>query len=504
MPVPEEKNQTKLNDIVYSEPSAALRPKPKRGWIKIVLKTAVTILVLATAGLAVSVNLPAPDQVNNKVPDQKAGTFSWFSNFSIFSQLRQLAQSSDQKLKGEESDRINILLLGVSGKGHDGAFLTDTIILAGLKPSTGQVAMVSIPRDLSVPLEDMGWRKINNINAFAERANPGSGGQAASQAVSHLFNLPVDYYLTVDFTGFAKIIDELGGIRIYVENALDDYSYPILGQEDNPNYNARWEHLRVDAGWQEMNGELALKFARSRHGVGAEGSDFARARRQQKILEAVKDKILSINVLFKPRMIGQLIDSYREHLSTNLSVWEIVKLWSIFKDVKQEQIINKVLDNGPSGLLVDKIGEDGAYILLPRSGDFSQIEYLIKNIFAAAPQEEKTKIIKERASIEVRNGTWVNGLANRLATDLEKYGFRVVFVGNASQRNFQKSVIYDLTAGAKTESLAMLKEKTGANVAYGLPDWLKNDVAKSSSTRKQGGQPDFILVLGEDANTPNN
>lgn len=501
MPLPKEKNPIKFDNIVYSEPARETGAgAPKRSWFKIVLKTAVIVLVLATAGLAVSVNLPAPDQVNKKPDGEKTGAFSWFSNFSIFSQLRQLAQSSDQKLKGEETDRINILLLGVGGKGHDGAFLTDTIILVSLKPSTRQVAMVSIPRDMSVPLEGMGWRKINSINALAERDDPGSGGQAVSQAVSHLFNIPVDYYLTVDFTGFAKIIDELGGVRVYVENTLDDYSYPILGEEDNPDYNARWEHLHVDQGWQEMDGALALKFARSRHGVGNEGSDFARARRQQKILEAVKDKILSINVLFKPRMISQIIDAYREHFSTSFSVPELVKLWSMFKDIKQEQIINKVLDNSPNGLLVDRVGEDGAYTLIPKSGDFSQIEYLIKNIFLSAPAEEKIRVSSERASVRVFNGTWINGLANRVSTDLEKYGFEILSVGNASQRNFQKSVIYDLTGGGKTGSLATLKSRTQANVAYGLPDWLSNDVSRSSSTEKQNGQPDFILVLGEDAN----
>ena len=499
MPIIKNSNEN-LKDIIYSETTEGLSantyPRLKRA-----LQILALIILMAVGGLAVSAGWPgkSTDSTQNTAgkPD---GSWSWFSSFSLVGQLRQLAQSSTEKLKGEDRDRINILLLGIGGKDHDGGLLTDTIMLASIKPSTKEVALVSIPRDLSVPIEGMGWRKINSVNAYAEKENPGSGGLAVSQAVGHLLNMPIDYFLTVDFTGFIKIVDELGGLRVYVDNTLDDYSYPILGQEDNPNYYSRWEHLHVDTGWQQMDGALALKFTRSRHAAGVEGSDFARSHRQQKILEAAKEQLLSLNVLFKPKLIASIVEAYRDHLSTNLKVMEMAKLWSILKDVKSDQIINKVLDNGPGGLLVDLIGEDGAYLLTPKSGDFSQIEYLVKNIFNTAPPEAKQKITSEEAAIEVRNGTWINGLANKAALDLEKYGFTVLYTGNSSQRNFQKSVIYDLTSGGKPESLALLKEKTQANVAYGLPGWLKADISRASSTRDKAKQLDFILILGEDAN----
>lgn len=434
---------------------------------------------------------------SNAISVSDQSSFSWLNKLSLVSQLKRLAESADQPLKGEESDRINILLLGMGGKAHDGGYLTDTIILASLKPSTKKVALISIPRDLSVPLEGMGWRKINNVNAFAEAANPESGGQAVSQAVSAVFNIPIDYYFRVDFTGFTQVINELGGIKIYVDNTLDDYSYPILGREDALPYESRFEYLHIDQGWQTMNGELALKYARSRHAAGIEGSDFARARRQQKILEAVKDQLMSMHVLFKPRLITNIIEAYREHVDTDLKVWEMVKLWSLFGDLKGENITNKVLDNSPNGLLVDKIAEDGAYVLAPRTGNFSEIQYLINNVFSDAPVEIKNKVSSEAASLEIRNGTWINGLANRLALDLEKYGFKIIRIGNASQRNFQKSVIYDLTYGKKLESLTLLKEKTNANVSFELPQWLKDDISQSVAKEKDPVPPDFILVLGQ-------
>lgn len=430
---------------------------------------------------------------------------SWLDNIPIISQVKHLAESADRKLKGEDHDRINVLLLGIGGKGHDGAQLTDTIMVASIKPSTKQVALLSIPRDLAVPIEGAGIRKINNVNAFAENSDPGSGGMATSQAVGDLLNAPIDYYVRVDFAGFQKIIDQIGGVDVTVTNTLDDYAYPILGEEDNPSYYNRYEHLHVDIGEQHMDGSLALKFARSRHGVGAEGTDFARARRQQKILEAVKKKMISANFLLNPSQISNVISTLQDNISTNLKVWEIVKLWGFVKNVKSEDIITKVLDNTPSGLLIDSRGDNNAYILTPKSGDFSEIQYLFSNLFGDVTVTDDQQITKQEkapvsATISILNGTWVNGLGGREAIKLEQLGMNVIETGNSSRRNFEKSVIYDLTFGAKRDTLEFLKEKTSANIAPTLPDWLKEELA-TRAAGKALKQPDFIIVLGTDADT---
>ena len=425
---------------------------------------------------------------------------NWFYNLPVISQVRHLVKSADTKLKGEDRDRINILLLGIGGKNHDGGLLTDTIILASLKPSENKLSLLSIPRDLAVPIENMGWQKINSVNAYAEMKVPGSGGLAVSQTVSDIFKAPIDYYLTVDFTGFIKIIDDLGGIEVNVENTFDDYKYPILGNEDAP-WEERWEHLHIEKGQQTMNGGLALKYVRSRHALGVEGSDFARSRRQQKVLEAVKEKVMTLNILFKPNMISKIISDVNENHKTNLKIWEIVKLWGLTKDIKTKNISSRVLDNSPSGLLIDTIGLDGAYLLSPKNGDFSEIQYLISNVFTDAPLTDREKIKQEPATIEVRNGTWINGLANRMALDLEKYGFDIIRIGNSSQQNFEKSVIYDLTYGEKIQALTVLKNKTNANVALGMPEWLIDDLAKELVKKSNPIQPDFIIILGRNADT---
>ncbi|MDO8261502.1 MAG: LytR C-terminal domain-containing protein, partial [Candidatus Magasanikbacteria bacterium] len=227
-----------------------------------------------------------------------------------------------------------------------------------------------------------------------------------------------------------------------------------------------------------------------------------RAARQQKIMEAAKDEVLSMNTLLNPMKISNLITDVSTHVDTNLKLWEMVKLWNNFKDVKKENIVNKVLDNSTSGLLMDSKSSDGAYLLVPRSGDFSEIQYFINSVFTDAPEEQKTKITLEKATVEVRNGTWVNGLASKSALDLERNGFTVTRIANSSRQNFEKSVIYDLTYGEKMESLSVLKEKTGANISFGLPDWLVEDI-KLDTENKNAPQPDFILILGQNADSSN-
>jgi len=424
---------------------------------------------------------------------------SWLDKIPIIGQIKHLAESADKQLKGEDRDQINVLLLGMGGINHEGAYLTDTIMLATLEPSTKKVALVSIPRDMTIPMEELGWRKINNVNAYAEVDQPGSGGLAVSQALADTLNIPIDYYARVDFQGFVNIVDEIGKIEVEVENTLDDPKYPISGREEAEPYEDRFEHLYIPAGQQKMDGELALKYARSRNAIGIEGSDFARAKRQQKIILAVKEKILNKYIIFKPRLISKIINEFQDHVATNLKVWEVIKLWNMFKDVNKDNITTKVLDNSHNGLLKDIITEEGAYVLYPRSGDYAEIQYLVNNIFSDAPQEAKANVIVEKASVEIRNGTWINGLASQKAMDLEKFGFNVIRIGNSSRQNFQKSVIYDLTFGEKIKSLTILKEKTNANVSFELPQWLQDDITKDLAYETNPEQPDFILILGQDA-----
>jgi len=421
-------------------------------------------------------------------------TPDWLSEKGFFNKLKHLVISGDKQLKGESNDRINILLLGMGGEGHDGPYLADTIILASLKPSTGQVALISIPRDLNVPIAGSGWRKINHINALAEAKKRGSGGEASINALSEILQIPIDYYITADFKGFVNVINEIGGIEIYVENTLSDYAYPIFGQEDNPNYYARFEHLYIEKGFQKMNGSLALKYARSRHGLGIEGSDFARARRQQLVIEAVKNKLLSKETLLNPVTVGKLINEFNRNISTNLEVWEIIRLWDMFKNTDKEKITNKVLSDAPGGLLVSSISSAGAYILMPITGNFAQIRNFVQTIFNNGEEERvEIKKLNTTASVSVKNGTWITGLAGKTADELELIGLTVSEISNAPERNISETLIFDLTYGNKNEVLEFIKKTYSATQSFNFPNWIKDYQAQENAA-------DFILVLGTNAN----
>lgn len=438
--------------------------------------------------------------VKANILQSKNGQNSWVNYIPIIGQIKNLAESAERPLKGEDRDRINILLLGIGGVGNDAPNLTDTMMVVSLQPSTKKVAMVSIPRDLLVPVEGHGWQKINSIDSYAEQANPGSGGLATAQAVSNIIAQPIDYYVRVDFNGFENFVDQLGPLNICVDRAFDDYTYPVAGQENNPVYVNRFVHLHFDAGCQTMDGKTALEFSRSRHSLSAEGTDFARAARQQKVMSAIKDKIFSVNTLMSPQLIASLIGSISSHVNTNLQIWEIVKIANNYKDTKNEDIIHKVLDNSPAGLLVDGVSQDGAYILTPKNGDFTQVQYLFAQIFAAdTAAAAAVADTGANANVEILNGTWVNGLASRYSTDLGQAGFKIVNVANAGAQDYQKTVIYDLSNGQKNKALQNLQQKMNANVSTTEPDWLKAYLAQPVAGLSSSSLPDLVVVLGQDA-----
>ncbi len=430
---------------------------------------------------------------------------SWLGRIPFIGRLISLTTSGSQ-VKGEADGRINILLLGMGGEGHDGAYLADTIILASLDPKNKKVALLSIPRDLSIPVSEGYWQKINSINAYAVQKGE-DGSQATADVISREFGVPIHYYLRADFDGFLGVIDELGGIDVEVENTLDDYAYPIRGQEDNPNYDARYEHLHIEAGLQHMDGELALKYARSRHALGKEGSDFARGRRQQKIISAVKDKLLKKENLLRPGMMARIAGQLSDHISTDIKSWEGVNLWSLFKNVGSTDMSNYVLDDGPNNFLVQSKGVDGAFILIPKTGNFQAIKTFVQNIFGTTQINQPTVSNSlgssslsltpaESASVEIKNGTNVAGLASQSSGSLKSANFTITRVSNASRRDFEKSVVYDLTYGEKKRALEILVSRTGANIASEIPDWLAQEISQDAIDNPNISKPDFILVLG--------
>jgi LCP family protein required for cell wall assembly len=382
--------------------------------------------------------------------------------------------NNDKLLSGEADDRINILLMGMGGAGHPGPYLTDTMILVSLQPSTNKVSLISIPRDLSVPISGYGWRRINEANSFGEVKN-GEGAAFASETVAKIFNQPIHYYVRVDFSGFEKLINELGGIKIDIDNSFVDNQFPT----DDYGY----QTLTFNAGWQKMDGETALNYARSRHGTNGESSDFARSKRQQKVLTAIKDKAFAFTTFMSFRKITALIDMYKDHVSTNLQPWEIYKFYKLAKNFDNKNISNIVLNDAPDGLLFAS-NINGAYLLLPKDMSFKQLQNMVKYVFDPQLQQKATEIIK----VEIQNGTKIEGLAYRTSVQLKAEGYKITRIINAEKQDLPKTLIYDLTQGQKQDMLNNLKTKLNAEIINPKPDWLVTD----------GAEADFLIILGLD------
>ncbi|MFA5954140.1 MAG: LCP family protein [Patescibacteria group bacterium] len=421
-----------------------------------------------------------------------------FGSSGLLQQLTHLTFSGSRSLVGEQDNRINILLLGVGGAGHDGAYLTDTTILASIEPSTSRVSLISLPRDLVIPYSDGSWRKLNEIYVTGQNTNSHDPGTTAANTVGAFLNIDIPYYVLVDFNGFEKMIDAVGGVNVSIDRTFTDPSFPTPGGEDAPNYKDREMSVTFTAGWQHLNGQRALMFARSRHGNNGEGSDFARARRQQKILLALKDRVFNFGVLLNPITINQLANELSVHLKTNLEPWQALHLYELAKDVNTEQVIRATVDDSPNSLLVGEINTDGAYVLRPKGGNFNRIQELARDIF------HNGELIQEPTRVEILNGTKVSGLATETANLLVARGYNVVHTGNADDQTVLKTTIYDYTSGARPTSLAALRVLLNAEVAATVPDWLIPTVstvdpnATSFTAPPLSSKADFVIIIGKD------
>jgi len=435
------------------------------------------------------------------------GFFQYF-----ISGLKKYPINNDRTLAGEENNLITFLVLGMGGANHDGGKLTDTIMLASINPEDKKAALTSVPRDLLVDIPDYGKQKINHAYALTERDSPGSGGEIISAIISDILNVPVNYYIAVDFDIVVQLIDEIGGVDVYVENAFIDYQYP--------DYNHKYQTIHFEKGWQTMDGETALQFARSRHGIcleacsEPEGSDFARSKRQQLIIKSLKDKLLSLKTLTKPKEMYKLLEVYKNNVDTNIELWEMIKFYDIARDFDNDSISHLVLDNGPGGPLMAQ-NVNGAYVLVPKTGDFSEIQEMVnENIYGIsvtnenltdnnAPFEENI----EKALIEIQNGTKISGLAAKTAETFERdKQIEISKISNAQKQTVEKTLVYDFTEGAKKDILNLIMKKLGnAQLAVNLPGDLFNDNSDTRSiivdetvVTTVDTNTDFLIILGKD------
>jgi LCP family protein required for cell wall assembly len=365
------------------------------------------------------------------------GVFAWKTgsilnkisggNGNIFGSIVKSIPGVEQKLKGENAGRINILLLGMRGEGVEGGgLLADTIMVLSLHPKqndqdTTKASLISVPRDLyvKVPGRDE-QRKINAVYALGEEREPHKGGMDDMRTiVSEITGLDIPYATTINFEGFKSLVDAVGGVTVTLEQPFEEglqfrgikqrcdavkYTvfsgeyeekriqrkngtyylnpkrYPLCFEKMNANAIAELEcggDFKLAAGENLLDGEKALCYARARYA----SSDFDRARRQQEIIKLIKAKALSLGTLTDFSKVSAMLDSLGDNARTNLEAWEMKRLLDLYQKAGDAGNINqKVLENSEEGLLYNPPQtKEAGYILLPIGDNYDRIQELFRN-----------------------------------------------------------------------------------------------------------------------------
>ena len=286
--------------------------------------------------------------------------------YTIYSPARK--HYPNRVAEGMKADRVNVLLIGIGGEAHivkEGNDLADSIMLVSLKPSTKQVALISIPRDLYVRIGHFGTHRINAAHDIGNTANyPGDGPGLLADTVSQLTGQPIHAFVRIDFAAFEKIIDQLGGIDVYVHRPFYDYLFKDGFQ----------------AGWQHMNGDRALRYARYRYVRGAEGNNFARELRQQQVIGAIRDRIHNL----KPQEALKLVaiaTTVSKDTTTNLTTTQMLSLYQAFHTVPKGSIRHVSLAPLTEVFSVTDPKDPGEAVR-PRSGNFTEIQAMARNVFS--------------------------------------------------------------------------------------------------------------------------
>lgn len=390
------------------------------------------------------------------------------------------AQAGDEDAGAAVEGRVTLLLMGIDEReSEQGPWRTDTMIVLTLNTASQTASMLSIPRDLWVEIPNYGvYDRINtaHFRGDADRY-PGGGGPAlAVETVQQNLGLSVDYYAVVNFQAFVSIIDRLGCIPITVPETIDDPTYPApSGSGYDPFY--------IEAGEYCMGGETLLKYARTR---ATFGGDFDRARRQQEVLKAIREHVLSTNQI--PNLIAQAPEIYatlQDSVRTNLTEGEIIALMRTGASIPEDNICSAVI----SGEYVERLETlpDGSQVVIPNR---AAVRQLVLDMLTGtgrcdpAAQDYRADALAENATISVLNGTRAEGRASETGELLSSLGLNVISVGNADRFDYAATVIYNYSGKDATASYlaAVLGVPRSAIIAADSPS----------------GLYDIEVILGED------
>lgn len=351
------------------------------------------------------------------------------------STTQNVAVDNNQLAAGESADTpvfepINILLMGTDARPDEpGLPLTDTLILISLDPNTMTAGMLSLPRDLWVPLPGMGMTtKINLAYRIGETGGyPGGGPQLVKDTVSSIIGRPVQYYVQVSFDGFTEVVDLIGGVDVVVPTTIHDEEYPTADYG--------FELFHLDAGTQHLDGETALKYVRTRN----VDSDYGRARRQQQVVRALADKVLRADMI--PTLIAKsprLLYTMRSSIDTDMPMAVQLDLANYVADNSVNEIRQLVLD---SRYGEETYSEEGAWILVP---DRTRVRAALNTFFSPAPgggDSVAAAGTPDWIRVEILNGTTQPGVAAKTRDLLQARGWQVISIGDADRSDYSHTLI---------------------------------------------------------------
>ncbi len=368
---------------------------------------------------------------------------------------------------------INILLIGLDSTANLRAQNTDVIIVVGVDTDTKQVSILSIPRDLWVYIPTFGWSRINTAHRWGYRVDyPGQGPGLLMDTIEMHFGIPIDHWARIDFKGFQRVVDELGGVEMTVTCPVNlRYRSPSAS---NPNPEERY----LEPGVYQMDGATALRYVRTRRG----GSDFDRAQRQHEFLKALWHQIKDPGIILKiPALWSALANSF----DSDLGLGDALELAPVALEIKPQRIRSRYIGaNQTTGW----VNHEGWQVLLP---DYERIQRVVASLYAP-PYAKEDQADNEGAQIRVLNGTYRPQLAKIAAGELRWHGLKAAQTGLADNPDYQTTHLLIYNDRPKTvEVLMEALEIKPENVLY--------QAAPAEQTGDSGEQPiDIDLILGND------
>ena len=330
---------------------------------------------------------------------------------------------------------LNILLLGSDRRPGSGAWRTDSMIVVSVDTSNNLVRLLSIPRDLWVYIPGHGYNRINTADLWGELAKKGGGPERVKQTIHHNLGIPIHYYVRVDFKGFMQIIDTVGGIDVDVDCPLSD--------------------IKLSAGMHHMTGQQALRYARSRYST----NDFDRGRRQRKVLMALWDQALTLDIIPK---LPQLWRAMSNSFQTDLSLNQVINLAYVGVQLEPRRILSRSI--GPSHVQ-SWMTPQGASVLLP---SHQKIRSMLEEFYAPVDPDQWDETVKQ--SVRVLNGSPRRDADQLAAAALRWAGFKMTAAGPADHQNYAQTQITVLRGDTAAAAQIVQQLQVPAAIIQEQPD----------------------------------